>query len=145
MPFARNFFSKQEQLLVEQAIHTAETKTSAEIVVHLDNLCFGDPVKAAENVFLQLGMHKTAERNGVLIYIATLHKKIAVVGDEGIYSKLEPAYWKTIVEQLISEFRANHKAEALSASILDLSQHLAEFFPRQHNDSNELSNKISFR
>src|SRR5688572_15337535 len=133
MPLARNFFSQQEQKLVEEAIHTAETKTSAEVVVHLDNFCFGDPIKAAEKVFLRLGMHKTAERNGVLIYIATLNKKIAVVGDAGIYSKLAKTYWKNIVDQLILEFKANHKAEALSASILDLAQHLSEFFPRQHN------------
>lgn len=145
MPFARNFFSKQEQSLIEEAIRTAETKTSAEIVVHLDNLCFTNPIKAAEKVFVQLGMHKTAERNGVLIYIATLNKKIAVVGDAGINSKLEPDYWKNVVGQLIKEFRANHKAEALSASILDLGKKLAEFFPRQHNDTDELSNKISFK
>ncbi len=145
MPFARNFFSKQEQSLVEEAIRTAETKTSAEVVVHLDNLCFGDPIKAAEKVFVSLGMHKTAERNGVLVYIATLNKKIAVVGDVGIYSKLEPDYWKKMVDQLIAEFRADHKAEALSASLLDVGNKLAVFFPRQHNDTDELSNKISFR
>ncbi|MCU0360728.1 MAG: TPM domain-containing protein [Bacteroidia bacterium] len=144
MPFARNFFSKQEQALVEEAIRTAETKTSAEIVVHLDNLCFGNPIRSAEKVFVRLGMHKTAERNGVLIYIAALNKKIAVLGDEGIYSKLEPDYWKKMVEQLIAEFKANHKAEALSASIMDIGNRLAEFFPRQHNDTDELSNKISF-
>jgi uncharacterized membrane protein len=145
MPLARNFFSKQEQALVEEAIRTAETKTSAEVVVHLDNLCFGDPIKAAEKVFVRLGMHKTAERNGVLIYIASLNKKIAVVGDVGIYSRLEPGYWKKIVDQLISEFRADHKAEALSANILDVGKQLAEFFPRQQNDTDELSNKISFK
>ncbi len=144
MPFARHFFGKQEQSMVEEAIRSAETKTSAEVVVHLDNLCFGNPIKAAEKVFAQLGMHQTAERNGVLIYIATMHKKIAVIGDVGIYSKLEPEYWKKIVDQLIAEFRANHKAEALSASILNIGQHLAEFFPRQDNDKDELSNKISF-
>lgn len=145
MPFARNFFNKQEQNLVEGAIRSAETKTSAELVVHLDNLCFGDPIKAAEKVFVRLGMHNTAERNGVLVYIATLNKKIAVVGDLGIYSKLEPDYWKKIVDQLIAEFRADHKAEALSASIMDIGNKLAEFFPRQHNDADELSNKISFK
>jgi uncharacterized membrane protein len=145
MPFARNFFNQKEQNLVEEAIRTAETKTSAELVVHLDNLCFANPIKAAEKVFVRLGMHNTAERNGVLIYIATLNKKIAVVGDVGIYSKLEPDYWKKIVDQLIAEFRADHKAEALSASLLDIGNQLAEFFPRQHNDTDELSNKISFK
>jgi len=144
MVFARRFFTSQEKSLIEEAIKTAELMTSAEIVVHLDNLCLGNPVQAAKRTFKRLGMHKTGERNGVLIYIATLNKKMAVIGDEGIYSKLESSYWHNIVQQLISEFKANHKAEALSASILDVGKQLGKYFPRKEDDVDELSNKISF-
>lgn len=109
--------------MLEEAIKAAELKTSAEIVLHLDNFCWGNPLTTAKRRFASLGMYKTAERNGVLIYIATLSRKIAVLGDEGIFQKLGPVYWNEKVENLIKEFKANHKAEALTALILDLGNH----------------------
>lgn len=144
MPFASNFFTKQEQQLIIDAIAQAELNTSGEIRVHLDNFCFGDEVKAAKKVFTRLNMHRTAERNGVLIYLATLSRKIAIVGDEGIHSKLGNTYWETMVQGMISQLKANHKAEALQACIIDCGTQLGKYFPRKKDDKNELPNSISF-
>lgn len=141
---ARDFFDKQEQQLLVDAIASAELKTSGEIRLHVSNFCFGNEVKAAEKVFTRLKMHQTKERNGVLIYIATLSRKVAVVGDEGIHQKLSDEFWQKIVIQLIQKFKQNKKAEALSECIIECGEQLGNFFPRQSDDKNELTNTISY-
>jgi uncharacterized membrane protein len=144
MPTARHFFTAEEQKLLVDAIGKAEQHTSGEIRLHLENFCWGDEVKAARKVFTRIGMHKTAEQNGVLFYIATLSHKIAIIGDEGIHRKLGAEYWKTLADNLIEQFKANKKAEALAACIIDCGEQLGKFFPLKEDDKNELSNEISF-
>jgi len=151
MPTARNFFTKQEQDLLIEAIGKAEKYTSGEIRLHLTNFCFGNELKAAQRVFTRLGMHATRERNGVLIYIATMSRKVAIIGDEGIHQKLGTEYWQKLVEKLIEKFRSAKssegsaaRAEALVGSIIDCGEQLGKFFPLKDDDKNELSNNISF-
>ncbi len=144
MPTARKFFNKEEQQLLFDAITTAELKTSGEIRLHLENICFGNEIKSAEKIFLKLKMHHTKERNGVLIYIATLSKKIAIVGDEGIHQKLGDQFWQSIINKLTQQFKENKKAKALAEVIIECGEQLGKFFPRSSDDKNELSNTISF-
>jgi uncharacterized membrane protein len=144
MPTARNFFSQPEQAMLVDAIAKAEMQTSGEIRLHLENFCFGNEVKAAQKVFTSLKMHQTAERNGVLIYIATLSRKVAVIGDKGIHEKLGAQFWEQVVQNMIAQFKANRKAEALADCIIECGKQLGNFFPRKTDDTNELSNTISY-
>jgi uncharacterized membrane protein len=144
MPLAGNFFSEEEQDHIVKAITEAELKTSGEIRVHIENLCIGNEIKRAEAVFLKLNMHLTKEKNGILIYIATMSRKIAVVGDQGIHQKLGDVFWKNLVDGLIRNFKTDRKAASLSESILKCGEELGKFFPRKDDDVDELSNSISF-
>lgn len=144
MPTAGHFFSAEEQKSILEAISIAEKRTSGEIRVHLENFCPGNEVKTAIRVFKGLGMHKTDERNGVLIYIATMSRKIAIVGDQGIHDKLGLQYWEKLVEHLIQQFKARHRAEALVECVKELGEKLYAYFPRKEGDKDELTNEISF-
>ncbi len=144
MPTARNFFSQPEQAMLVDAIAKAEMQTSGEIRLHLENFCFGNEVKAAQKVFTRLKMHQTDERNGVLIYVATLSRKVAVIGDKGIHEKLGAQFWEQVVQNMIAQFKANRKAEALADCIIECGKQLGNFFPRKTDDANELSNTISY-
>lgn len=144
MKTARNFFTEQEQDLIVNSIALAELKTSGEIRLHIENICFGSEIKRAEKVFTHLKMHKTKERNGVLIYMAVLNKKIAVVGDQGIHQKLGNEFWQKVVDDLIKKFKASSKAIALSECIGECGNQLGKFFPRKEDDTNELTDTISF-
>jgi uncharacterized membrane protein len=141
---ARNFFNEDEKELLVNAIAEAETNTSGEIRLHLENYCFGNELNAARKVFVKLNMHQTAERNGVLIYIAVRSRKIAVFGDEGIHQKLGQVFWDKIVKDLIEQFKANNKASSLAACIIECGKQLGTHFPMQSDDTNELSNAISY-
>lgn len=144
MASAKTFFNEQEKAMVIDAIREAESHTSGEIRVHLENICFGHEVRRAQQVFTKLGMHQTKERNGILIYIAVFSRKIAVVGDQGIHEKLGDRYWKDLIASIISNFKANRKAEGLAEGIIECGKKLAQFFPVQPDDINELSNDISY-
>lgn len=144
MASAKNFFSAEEQDQVVNAIAEAEMHTSGEIRVHLENFCLGNEVTAARKIFTRLGMHKTAERNGILIYIATYSHKIAVIGDEGIHQKVGTEFWQKLVDGIITKFREHRRAEALAECIVDCGRQLKTYFPRRDDDVNELNNHISY-
>ncbi len=141
--FNKKFFSEDEERLIVESIKTAETKTSGEIRLHIDSFCFGNAYKKAKKVFLKLNMQNTKNRNGVLIYIATISKKIAIVGDEGINNKVSATFWDDLIKDLGSNFKTE-KANCLASNIIKCGEQLSKFFPLEEGDTNELNNSISY-
>ena len=133
----------QEQTLVD-AITAAELLTSGELRIHLEKSTGrkGAQVRA-KSLFGALKMHKTAEKNGVLFYLAVEDKKLAIWAGEGINAKVPIDFWKEIVDLIISEFKQGHFSEGLIAGVEKAGNALGEFFPRQEDDVDELSNEIS--
>ena len=72
---AKNFFTKEQQEQIVNAIKTAELNTSGEVRVHVEETCDGEVLDRAAFVFSKLKMHKTALRNGVLFYMAVKARK----------------------------------------------------------------------
>ena len=133
----------QEQTLVD-AITAAELLTSGELRIHLEKSTGrkGAQVRA-KSLFGALKMHKTAEKNGVLFYLAVEDKKLAIWAGEGINARVPIDFWKEIVDLIISEFKQGHFSEGLIAGVEKAGNALGEFFPRQEDDVDELSNEIS--
>ena len=70
--------NEAQQKAIQASIAEAELNTSGEIRVHIDAKCAGDPKEKAIQVFEHLKMHTTAQRNGVLFYVAMADKKLAI-------------------------------------------------------------------
>lgn len=128
---------------IEQAIEAAERTTSAEVRVHLENKCNEDPLDRASFIFEKLEMHKTALRNGVLIYAAFDDRKLAILGDVGIHSNVAPDTWEIIKNRMISSFATGNYEEGLCQAVLSAGEVLKEHFPFNNDDRNELSNSVS--
>jgi uncharacterized membrane protein len=149
--WTRRFLSAADFDAVTQAIKTAEARTSAEIRVHLERrvprrLLLGrapDVMTRARHVFQRLGMHRTAERHGVLIYFAVEDRRFAVVGDEGIHARVGDSHWHRVRDLMGDKLRANTPREAIARAIEELGQALAEHYPRRPDDENELSDDVS--
>jgi uncharacterized membrane protein len=141
---AKEFFSDTEQSQIIEAIRLAENRTNGEIRVHLEAHCKKDPYERAREVFYQLHMHKTEARNGVLIYIAYDDHKLAILGDEGIHQKVGQDFWHAEKDVLVEHFRKNEYAAGLCKAIADAGEKLRTFFPKTNDNTNELSNDISF-
>jgi uncharacterized membrane protein len=128
---------------IESAIGQAELSTSAELRVHLEDYCKEDPLDRAAYLFEKLEMHKTALRNGVLIYVAFKDRKLAILGDSGIHHHVHQETWDTIKTELIASFSQGQYEEGLSKAVATVGEKLAAFFPRQLNDRDELSNTVT--
>jgi len=132
----------QEKELLD-AIAVAESKTSGEIRVHMENTLSGTVLERAAAVFAELGMHQTAERNGVLFYIAINDKQFAVIGDKGIDEKVPAKFWDTVRDAIQGHFKAGNFVGGLALGLSMAGDELAKYFPGRHDDVNELSDHIS--
>ena len=141
---ASSFFTKEQQSKILAAVKEAETSTSGEIRVHIETSCNEDVLDRAAWVFKKLGMHKTADRNGVLFYLAVRDRKFAIIGDSGINSKVPAGFWDDVKELLQKEFREGKFTEGLSEGIVLAGTHLKRHFPFSKDDVNELPDEISF-
>jgi len=134
---------EQEQRIVA-AIEAAERVTSGEVRVHLNDRCSGDALRDAQKAFTKLGMGRTAERNGILFYLALESHKFAVLGDAGIHTKVGQAFWDGIRDAMIPELKAGRWVEALEYGVAEAGRALAQHFPHQGaRDRDELSNEVS--
>ena len=126
------------------AIEAAELVTSGEVRVHLNDTCSGNPLRDAQKQFQKLGMHRTAERNGILFFIALESHKFAVVGDSGIHAKVGQSFWEGIRDHMVPELKEGRWVDALELGIAEAGRALAVHFPHQGpSDRDELSNEVS--
>ncbi|MBF0491830.1 MAG: TPM domain-containing protein [Deltaproteobacteria bacterium] len=139
----KKFFSPEESAQIVAAIEQAEKLTSGEIRVHLERKIKSDAFEEAKRVFEKLGMTKTAERNGILFFLSLKDKRFALLGDRGIHEKVASDFWKIIRDEVLQNFKEEKYVEGLVAGIAKCGAKLAEHFPYQANDQNELSNEIS--
>ena len=138
----KSFFDRLEHDRIVAAIAEAETKTSGEIRVHLHHRPVRDPIASGRKVFEKLGMTKTSERNGILVFVAPRSKNFAILGDSGIHEKFGDDFWSNAAAAMGGHFQGGNFTEGLVEAIRRLGDALAEHFPRREGDADEISNEI---
>jgi uncharacterized membrane protein len=142
----KEFFSAEEKARIVEAIRTAEMQTSGEVRVYVETKNpYVDPMDRAAEVFYNLKMDKTDERNAVLLYIATRHRELALFGDEGIYNATVKGYWQAAVRNMLNEFDGDDITGGMVQCIHTIGQVLKDKFPyNKLEDKNELPDEIVF-
>ena len=142
----KDFFSTEEQQLIIEAIRNAERRTSGEVRVFVESKCsYMDAIDRAAELFFQLEMQKTDDRNAVLVYVAMKDRQLAVFGDEGIHKKVGNEYWNQEVQKMISNFNMENYAAGISEVVKDIGEALTKNFPfNNETDKNELPDDIVF-
>jgi uncharacterized membrane protein len=139
----KEFLSKLEHDQIVQAIRGAESKTSGEIRVFVQRGKLEvDPLPAAHRRFHRLGMHKTPERNAVLIFVAPRAHKFAIIGDKAIHEKCGEALWQRLVNQMRDHFRNEKFSEAIVEAIREIGGALAAHFPRRSTPAGGLPDEV---
>lgn len=144
MASVSDFFSEEEKKRIVSAIEAAESRTTGEIRVHLENWCWTDAYKHAQKIFHELGMDQTEDRTGVLVYVAVKSRKIAIIGDKGINEKVPSDFWASILHHTLSCFKENRFGDGVVDAVIRAGNQLEEFFPKKTDNPNELTNEISF-
>jgi uncharacterized membrane protein len=140
---ARDFMNQLRQDEIVAAIRAAELKTSGEIRVFISRKEVEDPVVAAQAEFNRLGMEKTAEQNGVLIYVAPRSQAFAVIGGKGVHEKCGEIFWRELAEAMTEHFRKSEFTQGILHGVHRAGDLLAEHFPRRSDDRNELSDEVA--
>ena len=136
------FLLRLNQKRVVKAIAAAEARTSGEIRVFISHKHTDTPLAEAQAQFDHLGMGATRERNGVLLFIAPRSRKFAIIGDKGIHERCGDAFWQSLVQAVHESFKKGRHTHGIVHAVHTLGTLLAEHFPRQADDTDELSNDI---
>ncbi|GGH78600.1 putative membrane protein [Filimonas zeae] len=141
-----HFFSVAEQDKIVQAIKAAEKLTSGEVRVFIESRCrFVDPIDRTKELFAQLDMVNTAERNGVLVYIALKDRQLAIYADEAIYTRAGKDFWQEEVWKMLRMFNKEDYAEGIATVVIEIGEVLSQHFPyNAATDKNELPDDIVF-
>lgn len=137
------FLSAEAESEIVAAIREAERETSGEIRVHLEKTHKGDAYLRAQEVFFQLKMDRTRERNGVLLYVAVEARSFVILGDRGIDSVVPTDFWDSTRDVIQGHFQKGEFKSGIIAGILSAGQELKVHFPWRSDDENELSDAIS--
>ncbi len=138
----REFTDQLKDEPIVAAIAAAEQKSSGEIRVFIAHRHVDDVMAAAWKQFQQLGMEKTKNRNGVLLYFAPRARQFAVVGDQGIHEKCGPAFWQDVSTAMTHQLKQGKYTEAVVEAVTRVGDLLAQHFPPDPDNPNELSNEI---
>jgi uncharacterized membrane protein len=138
-----SFFSRFDSERIVAAIAAAEEKSAGEIRVHVTRRKPEDLEARALRRFHLLGMAKTRDRNGVLIYIAPRARQFRVLGDVAIHQKCGDEFWKEVASAMEEHFRKQEFTEGVLRGIERVGEVLARHFPRRSEDRNELPDQVT--
>ncbi|MBU3676655.1 MAG: TPM domain-containing protein [Chitinophagaceae bacterium] len=142
---AKQLLSQAESNQLAQLVKETEMKSSGEIRIYIESHCpTMNPMHRAQFIFEHLQMHRTKARNGVLIYIAFADHDFAILGDRGIFNVAPPDFWNKTAKTIAQHFYAGKTMLGLSTGITHIGELLAQHFPPNPHDRNELPDEIVF-
>ena len=130
---------------IKEAIERAEHRTSGEICVSVAPFFWGSVRKAADKAFVRMGVGRTKDRNGVLIFVVPARRKFVVLGDSGIHECVGQEFWNHVAAAVSEKFRDGDFTGGLVRGIEKIGEELAAHFPYDPaTDKDELANDVDF-
>jgi uncharacterized membrane protein len=142
---AEDYFAPHEKQVIVAAIKQAEKQTSGEIRVFIESKClYVNAIDRAKELFDELDMYKTANKNAVIVYVALKHRQLAIFADDGIYEKTGKKFWQHQLQLMLQHFGQEDFVEGIAGIVKEIGNALQTHFPYQKNDVNELLDDIVF-
>jgi len=98
--------------------------------------------KAAQAQFLAHGVHLTAERTGILIYVALADRRVEIVADDGINKKVAQAELDELAQHIVAAARSGTLADGLLKAVDGAGRLLSRHFPPSPTNLNELPDRV---
>jgi uncharacterized membrane protein len=144
----RRRFTREVLAAVEAAIAELEARHAGEIFFAIETaLDLGrlwrnaSPRECALDAFAELRVWDTARNNGVLIYVLYADHDVEIVADRSVAERVPHPAWEAICEEMQGHFRKGRFAEGAVAGVRGVGRLLAEHFPREGGDRNELPDR----
>ncbi len=146
-PIIFKFLNDDELLRISNKIKSEEKKTAGEICVsikeHRSFLQRNKSVKKlAEEEFFKLGIDKTRDKTGIIIFFLLEARQFHILADEGINKKVPEKTWDKIKDEMQEHFTEGEFPKGIIHGIDRVGKILSEHFPIKSDDTNEISNRV---
>lgn len=108
----------------------------------LPNIKTQRTLERAVSLFKVGAERRTHGRTGILIYLSMREHRAEILADEAIASKVPPEIWGDAMAALLVHVREGRLADGMIAAVEQVGAVLAEHFPRDENDTNELPDRL---
>ena len=139
------WFPPEAMLRIRDAIAAGER-------THAGELCFATEARfapwavwsglttraRARQLFGALGVWDTQDNSGVLLYLQLAERRVEIVADRGIASRVPPAQWEALCAQFADDMHAGAAEAAVLACLGRINALLAEHFPAGEDNPREL-------
>lgn len=99
--------------------------------------------RLARQMFLDLGLTETEDRNAVLLFAAMGERYVEIIADVGLQKKLEdPEIWDGIVERFVISVRAGEAGEGFAQAVDGCADVMATHFPNREDAANRFPDKL---
>lgn len=98
--------------------------------------------RLAQESFHRLGLHRTRERSGVLIFVALAEHYVEIIADEGADNAVPDKTWQDIIDATTAKVRADGPAQGFLLALASLGEILGQALPRRPDDSNEIADRL---
>jgi uncharacterized membrane protein len=141
--FPRATLARIERAIREsEKTHDGELRFAVEAGLHLLPLAKSlGPRQRARQVFAQLGVWDTEHNSGVLIYVQLVDRRIEIIADRGINSKVDQAAWDAICRRMEQSFRGGQFEAGTLHGIEAITALLARHFPPSGSNPDELPDR----
>lgn len=145
--YIKKYLTKEDLEKIQSLISDIEKETSGEI-----RLCLRlkrnfrekklSTREIAVSEFFSLGMDKTRDGTGILIFILFKERLFEIVADKHIYGKIDKSKFDSIVSEMSREFRNGNYLNGIIHCIKETGEIMKREFPRSPEDVNELPDEI---
>jgi putative membrane protein len=98
--------------------------------------------EAAVTHFFNRGLYRTRDQSGVLVLISVFERRVWVLADKGINTKVSEDQWDMIVQMITDGIRQKRPASAICEAVEKIGRILKTHFPIKPDDTDELKNLI---
>ena len=98
--------------------------------------------RRAISLFKAAADSRTTGRTGIMIYLSMGERRAEIIGDEAIVAVTDPATWGEAMTKLVLGIKAHRPADGIVAAIGEIGAVLAQHFPRDAADVNEIPDKL---
>jgi putative membrane protein len=98
--------------------------------------------KAAQAQFMAHGVHLTADRTGILIYVALADRRVEIVADDGINKRVSQSELDELAREVVVAARSGTLADGLVSAVLGAGKLLSLHFPPSATNPNELPDRV---
>jgi uncharacterized membrane protein len=141
------YLTDDELLRISNKIKEAEKKTTGEIAVSIrEYMSLFEKRRTlrelAEKEFIRLGINKTKEGTGVLIFLLLSDRQFYILADNSINKITGEEVWAEIKDVMQAKFIRGEFCKGILFGIDEIGKILSQHFPFKPDDKNEISNRV---